>query len=293
MQLSTEKAVEIGLVLDRNEKSIDPSDYKEKSSFDLSIRDVLIKNTKTGKVESHSNRSVILEPQDSAYLISEEVIRIPKGHIAYVFLKNRQSQRGLLALNTGIIDQNYFGVISTLVTNLSSESVVIPDSSQGGKHFFRVVFHRIGDTNLDPAPTDFPTHCNEYTEYRDYRMLDLEKFPRTFLDVEAVEKKISSRITAELSAFSYVKLGATIAALGLAFTLFPLLRDTFFYWKFDINNYVEYQKNTNLEISELKKSNSELAKKINYLNRQVTDINSQNKELKNIKENAITSESKK
>lgn len=254
MQLSTSDAVRLGFVLGRNGDRLNPDDYKNASSFDLSIRDVLIKNTKTGKVESRSDCSVVLSPQDSAYLISEEIIRIPQGHIAYVFLKNRQSQRGLLALNTGIIDQGYYGAISTLVTNLSSEDVVIPDTSEGGKLFFRVVFHRINDTKTDPESSLYPEKCRDYEEYRRYRELDLRKFPRTFLDVEAVEKKISARITKELSAFSYMKLGTTIAIVGILLSLLPLAKDYYFSQKFELSEYVERSEATKLSLSELSES---------------------------------------
>lgn len=262
MQLSTAEAVRLGFVLDRDTNRLEHERYISASSFDLSIRDVLIKNAKTGKVESHFDRSVVLSPQDSAYLISEEIICIPQGYIAYVFLKNRQSQRGLLALNTGIIDQGYYGAISTLVTNLSSEDVVIPDTSEGGKLFFRVVFHRISDMKTDPESSLYPEQCRDYEEYRRYRELDLRKFPRTFLDVEAVEKKISARITKELSAFSYMKLGTTIAIVGILLSLLPLAKDYYFAQKFELSEYIERSEATKLSLSEL----SELMKALDAEN---------------------------
>lgn len=140
MQISAQKAIEYGFVCDRNNKKI-TTDHSNKSSVDLSIREILFKDEKN---QVRSLGRTLLKPQDSAFVISEEILHVPEGFIAYVFLKNRLSQKGFLALNTGIIDSGYNGPISTLLINFSAveEYLPITDSEQD-KSFFRVVFHEI------------------------------------------------------------------------------------------------------------------------------------------------------
>ena len=273
MQISTEDAVKFGFILDKNGKNFDPYHYKNKSSFDLSIREVLNKDIKTGDVISSDGKSVILNPQDSAYLISEEIIRIPQDYIAYVFLKNRQSQKGLLALNTGIIDGGYYGVISTLITNLSSEMVIIPDNTEQGNLFFRVVFHK-NDNNLSkPESKLYPKKCRDYEEYKKLRINDLKKFPTTFLDVESVKDGIRNRIKQELSSFNITRLGAIIAVLGVLFSVIPIARDYYFTFKVDNSKWInqtlsnkENILNLSKEIEVLKSENKKLKDKIKKIN---------------------------
>lgn len=170
MQISAQKAIEYGFVCDRNNNKI-TTDHSNKSSVDLSIREILFKDEKNNV---RSLGRTLLKPQDSAFVISEEILHVPEGFIAYVFLKNRLSQKGFLALNTGIIDSGYNGPISTLLINFSAveEYLPITDSDQD-KSFFRVVFHEIEkNPNYQPT-TPIPGSYNvtdKYNAYRAYRV---------------------------------------------------------------------------------------------------------------------------
>jgi hypothetical protein len=175
-------------------------------------------------------------------------------------------------LNTGIIDQEYYGAISTLVTNLSSEDVILPDTSSGGKLFFRVVFHRITDNIKEPEQLIFPEKCNDYVAYKEYRKIDLKKFPSTFLDVEAVERKISARISSELSGFSYMRLGATMAGVGILLSLFPLARDYYFTQKFELSEYVAETKKTQLSLDNISKNLEELHVENTSMRNEITSL---------------------
>ncbi|EAR5569203.1 hypothetical protein EQJ65_20660 [Salmonella enterica] len=84
MQISAQKAIELGFVCNRKNKRI-TKDYSNKSSVDLTIREVLYKDDKNN-VQSLGR--VILKPQDSVFVISEEILHVPEGFVAYVFLKN-------------------------------------------------------------------------------------------------------------------------------------------------------------------------------------------------------------
>jgi len=245
VQIHTKEAVRLGIVTNRNGKLFNPSDYSKKSSFDITIREVLVKGNKPEDIETHSG-SAILKPQDSAYIISEELINIPDGYIAYVFLKNRMSQKGLLALNTGIIDQGYHGPISTLVINLSTRDAVIPNSANlSDKAFFRVVFHKIEENKKLPKPHFIKCQPQSYDVYKGYRKNELKKLPRTFLDHEQAKKQITDEVEKKALSFSYLKLGATVSIVALLLSLMSFGKDFFIGKSFNINQY--YQEKLSIE----------------------------------------------
>jgi dUTPase len=239
VQIQTKEAVRLGIVTDRNGQLLVPSNYEKKSSFDITIREVLVKGSKHKDIETHSG-SAILKPQDSAYIISEELINVPDGYIAYVFLKNRMSQKGLLALNTGIIDQGYHGPISTLVINLSTRDAVIPSSANlSDKAFFRIVFHKIQENEKLPKPKFIKLQPQSYDKYKKYREDELKELPRTFLDHEQAKKQITDEVEKKALSFSYVKLGATVSVVALLLSLMSLGRDFFIGKTFNINEYYQ------------------------------------------------------
>ncbi|MDV7398303.1 hypothetical protein RZS08_43265, partial [Arthrospira platensis SPKY1] len=93
--------------------------------------------------------------------------------MAYVFLKNRLSQKGLLAFNTGIIDPGFEGPVSTVMTNLSREAILLSSHGENSK-FFRVVFHKM---TLAGELTSNEKRIYSYADYRKYRVSDLKTFP--------------------------------------------------------------------------------------------------------------------
>ncbi|MEB7501781.1 hypothetical protein NGC23_16510 [Leclercia pneumoniae] len=259
MQISAQKAIDFGFVCDRNNKKIN-TDHSSRSSVDLTIREILLKDKK-GEVKSYER--VVLKPQDSAYIISEEVLHVPEGFVAYVFLKNRLSQKGFLALNTGIIDSNYDGPISTLLINMSAEDEYLTATDNRiDKAFFRVVFHRI-DSNYDILPSSFKEHSykvkEKYNAYRNYRISDLEKFPKTFLEPRVLKDQINKELTEKLSSISLTKIGLLIAFLSLI----PFGRDYFFSEKFDLRDFNEYKINSEVKIKNLEEEINLLKKTIN------------------------------
>ncbi|EGQ9095996.1 hypothetical protein GA102_04855 [Vibrio alginolyticus] len=271
MQIKTEDAVRLGFVLGEEKELIPHQGYVGKSSFDLEVREVLVKDDHGHAVGNSSIEN--LQPQDSAYLISKQYIRVPKGYVAYVFLKNRMSQKGLLALNTGIIDQNYYGPISTLILNLSNRAASIPDKdAPDDLSFFRVVFHKI-DSNeqIDENALEFPTdaEAKDYQEYVRYRKLELLALPKTFLNAKEIENRIKDEVTNKTREFSINRLLSGVAIVGLLFALVPLGRDALFSWQFDFKGVIEnsiqnkYEsKMLKMEVENLKSELAELKKAV-------------------------------
>lgn len=251
MQISAQKAIDFGFVCDRNNQKI-TKNHTNKSSVDLTIREVLFKDDKN-KVQSLGR--VILKPQDSVFVISEEILHVPEGFVAYVFLKNTLSKKGFLALNTGIIDSNYNGPISTLLINFSAVEEYLPISdNEVDKSFFRVVFHEI-DKNTNYSPTSSGANCydvkTEYDTYKSYCSSDIAKFPKTFLEPVVLKEQISKELTEKLNSISITKIGVVIAVVGLLLSLLPIGRDVFFAYKYDLKDFYEYKIKSEEKISSL------------------------------------------
>lgn len=221
MPLSPKKVIENQLITDRHGKPIKPLSQNA-TTIDVTVREVLtLGQDRKNKHTVYSSSAAILAPQETAYLISEEIIKVPDGYIAYVFLKNRLSQKGLLAFNTGIIDTGYHGPISTLVTNLSKIPAPIPilnKDCEEERAFFRIVFHEISNEQAVPAIT----RTHDYLEYKQQRVKELENIPKTFLDPEKTKEQINLELTDKLSNFLVGRMAVIITFLALLLGILPL-----------------------------------------------------------------------
>jgi dUTPase len=266
MQLTTFKAVELGFVLDEHQEKINPIPYMNKSSFDVEVKEIIYKddNDKVKRRPSTEN----LKPQNSAYLISKQYIRVPEGYIAYVFLKNRMSQRGLLALNTGIIDQNYYGPVSTLILNLSNQVTEIPNPDYPlDLSFFRIVFHKVDDTSEDLSNLKFPTKKHEYEDYISHRIKELAFLPKTFLNTNEIEERVKKAVTDKIKEYSLGRLLIYVAIVGFLFSLLSMGRDWFFTWNFDLKRFSE-------QTTENKYKTDSLGKELELLRREIEGLKS-------------------
>ncbi|PZD60672.1 dCTP deaminase/dUTPase family protein [Pantoea ananatis] len=265
MQLNSLDAIRLGYVRDKHGKLLDPSIYNKTSSVDITIGEVLFK-TENGLP---SNRKVTtLKPQESLVIISEEIVHVPPDHVAYVFLKNTLSLRGLLALNTGIIDANYNGPISTVIINFSNEDATIPFGDlKEDKDFFRVVFHKINSSvstvQVPQQIVSFST--NEYETYKQGKVESLKKLPKTFLESKALEKKIHDQLFKKISEFSISKLLASIAVIGVLFTALPMLKDWIFSMQYDVKDSIITQTTNKLKIENLETDVEKLKEQIRTL----------------------------
>ncbi len=231
MQLSPSQVVEQKLVLDESNRKLSLKvDWRRSnsSSIDLHIGEILIKTETDGIV---SASSYTLKPRETVCLISSERLAVKPGFVAYVFLKNRLSQNGILALNTGILDGGYQGVISTTVTNYSDKCVELSkvtaeNSSNSSVHkaFFRIVFHKVDLTREEKKAIQVKSTPQDYEEYKLYRMKDLEKNPKYFLDPTDITTEINEKFVENMNEINVKKYGRFLTKVGLIFTaLFVIL----------------------------------------------------------------------
>lgn len=267
MQLDSKEAVRLGYVRDKTGNLLPHADYNKVSSIDITIGEVLYKD-KDGNITP--GKHTIIRPQESLVIISNEIIHVPSDYVAYVFLKNNLSQQGLLALNTGIIDADYVGPISTVIINFSNVNADIPSGiTKHEKDFFRVVFHKIDSTTTTSlTPLTLPAVNfteQDYNDYKNKKINSLKNLPKTFLEPSFLKQKIQDELFSKLSDFSMIRIGLVIGALGLCFTILPMAKDYFFNWQFDVKDAIISQKENQIKIDNLEKDIDKLKEQLHAL----------------------------
>lgn len=186
-QLPSFDVIDKGYIRDKNQDKLNKFDYVGTSSIDISIREILYKS-KDGK-HILSNETYEIKPQESVYLLSNERLNIEPGFVAYVFLKNRFSQKGLLAFNTGITDGGFNGPLSTYVTNQSTRTLTLGEKNL--KSFFRVVIHKIPHTKQENEGVKIRNYS--YEAYKSYREQDMLYMPQEFLSEDSISNKVYAK----------------------------------------------------------------------------------------------------
>lgn len=178
------------------------------ASYDLSV-DKIIVDGKEVKPSWSSNR-IDIEPQEVFVILSKERVRIPnKGITCYAFPKTSLCKQGVLALNTGIVDPGYDGLISTTAINFHSNRL----SLFVGDTFLRLVFFEIaGDHTSNPAVVDPNTYLEE-------RIHESAELPTSFLDVPGTVEKLHRQLRDEHFQFSIGKFGAILGGAALLLTI--------------------------------------------------------------------------
>ena len=194
--------------------------FRGKSGIDVSIGDIIYHTDDSDKKKVVvTDKPYELESQETVYLVSKEELDVPKGYVAYVFLKNRFSQKGFMAFNTGIIDGGFKGPISTLATNLSSKTIELGVEKLNTDKFFRVVFHKI-DFPKDELE-DVQTSPNNRDDYMAYLKADLRSLPKYFLDRDKLRKQIDESLNSKVLNISMKNFMIIFGFLSLIVTLGP------------------------------------------------------------------------
>lgn len=134
-----------------------------------------------------------LEPGGLAWVISEEKFQIEDARVtALVTLRSGFTKQGMLALDVGLVDANFFGPIGSLVINFSKKPIRL----KAGDEFFRVLFfqHDEAKDGQIPKVTRF-TH----SEYVEKILTDMVGgFSGTFLQTAEMEKRIREELKGDV-----------------------------------------------------------------------------------------------
>ncbi len=159
-------------------------DFKEKNfrtaSYDLTIHQII-------DLEGCEKTTINLAPQGMVTVVFKEEINMPSDILSYAHVKTSLARRGIMAINIGIIDPGYKGLISTVIINYGNK----PFSLNVGDAALRLTFHKI-TAPLQSKLVEMAPTTAYYTQARE---LETQKYlGDSFLNLKDVEKRIEKNV---------------------------------------------------------------------------------------------------
>lgn len=175
-------------------------------------------NLTIGKIINHKGREFerfTLKPQGIVNVISKEFLKIPDDVVAYATVKNGMSRKGILAINIGLIDPGYEGMVASHLINFGRDEIEINIT----QHFLRLTFHKINlpEINKSISQSTFYKHTiNSYIQSR--REETKAYIGERFLNMENTELRLKKAITKAIIS-DLIKYGAVLAVPIAVFSL--------------------------------------------------------------------------
>jgi deoxycytidine triphosphate deaminase len=154
-----------------------------------------------------------IPPQGIVEVIAEERLALPKNISGLAIVKTGLSNKGLLALNIGIIDPGYNGPISSFLVNFSKDPILITK----GEIFIRTQFFYNGSEDKSLGEE---VKIESYMKEKRARVVS--HFSETFLNVDEVLDKAARKYA--LSALAFVAGVAVIITFAAFLTNFGFFR---------------------------------------------------------------------
>jgi deoxycytidine triphosphate deaminase len=163
--------------------------------YELTLGDIFL--PETGEMQSiaaapapagpgiHSSvKCWTVRPAETLLAITRETVIIPDSVCATYGQLNRLANRGLMILNTSIVEPGYNGPLSCLLVNFSSQ----PVSLCPGESIAKINFHQLlgVPTILQPTITR--------ADYERQVAKNAVLLPKSLLDISGVEKRVSESV---------------------------------------------------------------------------------------------------
>lgn len=147
-------------------------------------------NLRIGKIITHEGKildSIDLAPQGLITVISEEELHIPNSVLGIATVKNGLSQKGVLALNIGLIDSGWTGPINSTIINFGKGTYTL---SRGD------VFLRITVNKYNKLPSDLLEPITYKPEqYLRKTITDIRAYlGEKFLSLDQTSKEIEKNV---------------------------------------------------------------------------------------------------
>jgi deoxycytidine triphosphate deaminase len=153
------------------------------SSYDLRIGKML-SSEQEGDLDKF-----VLEPQGVVEVISTERIVLPPNVVGYAMVKTTLCNDGIFAINIGIVDPGYTGLLSSTLVNLGKKAYPL----LAGQIFLRLVFHE-----FTPQLESTGVTMDDEKYVADKRTKVKERFASMFLDIPGTVSRLSKPIVEDL-----------------------------------------------------------------------------------------------
>lgn len=211
MFLNHEELKSEGLI----DKGIDEN--YDNASYDLRVGNILT-------VDGEEKLTHKIEPNSMIVVVSKEKICLPDNRIGHAFIKTRLSQRGIMANNIGIIDSQYNGYLSTVLTNFGKKPYEINEDD----HFLRITVSKFKKPkdNIDLGFENLS--LNNYTNM--IKSKTVSNLDRYFININKTSQKIVRKVKenhtkdkkekSKLNAIIGTAVGLFLTAAGLFINIF-------------------------------------------------------------------------
>lgn len=152
-----------------------------------------------------TTKCFVIEPSETKILVTKEKLNMPQDLCATYGQLNRLANKGLMILNTSIVEPGYSGPLSCVLVNFSSQKHALSP----GDPIAKLTFHQVCGTPEQMLTEDF-TH----DDYEKLVSKNATSLPESLLDISGIEDRVTA------------KMGVTVkksVAWGGAIVLFLLL----------------------------------------------------------------------
>jgi len=207
-----------------------------------------------------SPRCFVIDPSDSMIVITREKLNIPADLCATYGQLNRWANKGLMLLNTSIVEPGYRGRLSCVLVNFSSQRItLIP-----GEAIAKVNFHSIQGTP-DHLFSDNPATEEDYDAKASQMATNL---PKSLLDISGVEDRVTKKVSGAVQ--TSIRLGGILI---LALLLWSQMEGFFAEWLYNRTGLMTTTKRVELLLQQqqldFQAKDSELQLKIEQLKNQL------------------------
>ena len=134
--LASEDPPIVGPILDR----------ANNACYELSLGTETFITSGEGTKQTHQNgEQILIPPGQSALLITEEELRIPRNVLAFISIKASKKISGLVNISGFHVDPGFHGRLKFSVYNAGSESIIL----EVGERMFPIWFYQLEEDNED------------------------------------------------------------------------------------------------------------------------------------------------
>lgn len=196
--LHIEEVIARGIVCDRRHNIKIETRGARDTTYDSTVGDIF--NHDGEKIDEEY---YTLKPRGLAWVVSNEVFRMPKDVTGITTLKTGWTKKGILTLTVGIVDPGYEGHLSTAVINFGKDDFYIEKS----KPFFRTAFFGHKESSFfQPTKVKSSDYMSQVRE-------QTSRFSDTFLTIDTLAEELSNKL------FSLPRWAMRLSMIGLAATL--------------------------------------------------------------------------
>jgi deoxycytidine triphosphate deaminase len=216
-----------------------------------------------------TRKCFVIEPSETKILVTKEKLNMPKDLCATYGQLNRLANKGLMILNTSIVEPGYSGPLSCVLVNFSSQTHALSP----GDPIAKLTFHEVKGT-----PEQLLTDSFTHDEYEKLVSKNSVSLPQSLLDISGIEERVTKKMGTTVK--KSVAWGGAIILFLLLFSQMEGFLSQYAYKRpglIDTRALIEQRVDSEID-GRLKKQQESFQKQTDDLDRQIQDLKSQLKD---------------